>query len=44
MASRQTQTFLVEHWKPAPPRVWTYAALLLLLMVLAAGILLAILR
>lgn len=44
MASRQTQTFLVEHWTPAPPRVWAYAAVLLVLMVLVAGSLVLVLR
>jgi hypothetical protein len=44
MASRQTQTYLAEHWKAAPPRVWAYAGLLLLVLGLAAGSLVLILR
>ena len=42
MASREVHTYLVEHWTPAPPRVWTYAALFLVLLALAAGALLLI--
>lgn len=44
MTSRQTHTYLVEHWTPAPPRVWTYAAIMLVLVALAAGAVLMVLR